>query len=293
MRSVKFRSPVLFGFALLCAGTLASAKPSVECGATLTRSTTLDADLVCGASALTIATPGVVLNCSGHAIRGTVLGGIGIQVTATNVSVIDCAIKGFTSGLQARDASGLKVARNHFSNLNSAVRVNTSHQALLADNLFESSLGNISIRDCPQAVVERNEFHPLERHAASINLERSPGARIVGNRSTQGLSIATWRSSDDSVVANNALGRIGRVSVGFSSRVDVRHNSAGGFGSAYNGSLFGVELTGAKDCEVAHNEFAGVGVFLYPFFESGPHGSTIIAGADGNRIRDNTIEEAV
>jgi hypothetical protein len=28
----------------------------------------LDADLICGASALTIATPGVALNCSGHTI---------------------------------------------------------------------------------------------------------------------------------------------------------------------------------------------------------------------------------
>ena len=111
MRSARIGLLVVFSVGPLCAAT-DSVKPVVECGATLTRSAKLDADLVCGASALTIATPGVALNCSGHTIRGTVPGGIAVRVTAANVSVTDCTIEGFSSGINASDASGLKVARN-------------------------------------------------------------------------------------------------------------------------------------------------------------------------------------
>lgn len=265
---------------------------TVECGATLTRSATLDADLVCGTSALIIATPGVVLNCAGHSIRG-IPGGVAIQVTATNVAVNDCTIDGFSAGIQALDASGLKVARNRFSNLNSPVRVNTSRQVVLVENFFESSLGSISMSDCPQAVVERNEFVPLERHVGIINLLRCPNSRISRNRSTQGVAVAVWRASDDSIVSNNSLGGRGRVSVGFSSRVKVTHNSAGGLGPTHSGNLFGADLTGATDCAVAHNEFTGVGIFVFGSTDNGPDGSTILLGADDNRVHDNQVEGAV
>jgi len=290
MRSARIGLLIVFSVGPLCAAT-DSAKPVVECGATLTRSAKLDADLVCGASALTIATPGVALNCSGHTIRGTVPGGIAVRVTAANVAVTDCTIEGFSSGINASDASGLKVARNRFSNLNSPVRVNTSRQVVLADNSFESSLGSISMSDCPQAVVERNEFIPLERHLGIINLQRCPNSRISRNRSTQGVAVAVWRASDDSIVSNNSLGGKGRVSVGFSSRVKVTHNSAGGVGPAHAAN-FGADLTGSTDCEVAHNEFTGVGIFVFGSLDNGPDGSTILLGADDNRVHDNQVEGA-
>lgn len=278
---------VVVNIAGLCLTADASAKPTVECGATLTRSLKLDADLVCGSSALTIATPGVALNCSGHTIRGTLPGGIAVRVTAANVSVTDCTIEGFSSGLNASDASGLKVARNRFSNLSSAVRVDRSPRLALRENLVESGLGFISIRDCPEAAVERNEFRPSERRAGSVVLERSPCARIMGNRSTQGVRISVWRESDDSVVANNSLGGKGGVSVGRSTRVVVRHNSAGAPGPAHAGSNWGIELKGATNCDVSHNELSGVGILLHTFDDiDGTH------GADGNRIRENRVEEA-
>jgi parallel beta-helix repeat protein len=291
MRAVRVGLLVVLGVVPLCAAA-DGAKSVVDCGATLTRSAKLDADLVCGASALTIATPGVVLNCSGHTIRGAVPGGTGVQVTAANVAVNDCTIEGFSAGIRARNASGLTVARNRFSNLNSAVRVDTSADVVVVDNRFDSSLGHISMSDCPQAVVERNEFVPLERHVGIINLQRCPNSRISRNRSAQGVAVAVWRASDDSIVANNALGGIGRVSVGFSSRVKVMHNSAGGVGTAHNGNLFGADLTEATDCEIAHNEFAGVGILVFGLSEYTPDGSTIPPGADDNRVHDNEINDA-
>jgi parallel beta-helix repeat protein len=287
MGPVKIGLLVIVGIAGLCLETDASAKPTVECGATLTRSVKLDADLICGASALTITTPGVALNCSGHTIRGTVPGGIAVRVTAANVSVTDCTIEGFSSGINASEASGLKVAGNRFSNLGSAVRVDRSPRLALQDNLVESGLGFISIRDCPEAAVERNEFRPSERRAGSVVLERSPHARIMGNRSTQGVRVAVWRESDDSVVANNSLGGKGGVSVGRSTRVDVRQNSAGGPGPAHAGSIWGIELKGATDCDVSHNELSGVGIFLDPFDDIDG-----TRGADGNRIRENRVDNA-
>ena len=286
MRSARIGLLVVFSVGPLCAAT-DSVKPVVECGATLTRSVKLDADLICGASALTIATPGVALNCSGHTIRGTVPGGIAVRVTAANVSVTDCTIEGFSSGINASDASGLKVARNRFSNLGSAVRVDRSPRLALQDNLVESGLGFISIRDCSEAAVERNEFRPSAGRAGSVVLERCPHTRIMGNRSTQGLRIAVWRESDDSVVANNSLGGKGGVSVGRSTRVDVRHNSAGGPGPTHAGSIWGIELKGATECDVSHNELSGVGIFLDPFEDIDG-----TRGADGNRIRENRVEDA-
>ena len=285
MRPAKIGLLVIVSIAGLCLATDAAAKPTVECGATLTRSVNLDADLTCGASALTIATPGVTLNCSGHTIRGTAPGGIAVRVTAANVSLTNCTIEGFSSGIHASDASGLRLARNRFSNLGSAVRVDRSPGLALQDNLVESGLGFISIRDCPEAAVERNEFRPSPGRAGSVVLERSPRARIMGNRSTQGVRIAVWRESDDSVVANNTLGGKGGVSVGRSTRVDVRHNSAGG--PAHAGSIWGIELKGATNCDVSHNELSGVGILLNTFDDIDG-----TRGADANRIRENRVEDA-
>ena len=287
MRARRIRLLLIISIAGLCLTTDVSAKPTVECGATLTRSVKLDADLVCGASALTIATPGVVLDCAGHTIRGNAPGSIAIRVTAENVSVTDCTIDGFSSGINASDASGLKVARSRFSNLSSAVRVDRSSRIALRENLVESGLGFISIRDCPEAAVERNQFRPAERRAGSVVFERSPRARIMGNRSTQGVRISVWRESDDSVVANNSLGGKGGVSVGRSTRVDIRHNSAGGPGPAHAGSSWGIELAGATDCNVEHNDLSGVGILLNTFDDIDG-----TRAADDNRIRENRVEDA-
>jgi parallel beta-helix repeat protein len=109
----------------------------------------------------------------------------------------------------------------------------------------------------------------------------------MGNRSTQGVRIAVWRESDDSVVANNSLGGKGGVSVGRSTRVEVRHNSAGGPGLAHAGSIWGIELKGATDCNVEQNDLSGVGIFLDPFEDIDG-----TRGADGNRIRENRVEES-
>ena len=231
-----------------------------------------------------------MLNCAGHTIRGTAPGGIAIRVTAANVSVTDCTIEGFSSGINASDASGLKVARNRFSNLSSVVRVSTSRQVVVADNFFESSLFSIFMSDCPQADVERNEFVPLDRRAGIIYLQRSPMSQIQGNRSTQGLSVSVWRASDDSIVANNSLGGIGRVSVAYSSRVIVRHNAAGG--PAHSGNPFGVDLTAATDCDVVRNTFTGVGILLLGMTDYGPSGTLIPLGSDDNRVHDNQIEDS-
>ena len=292
MRPAKIGLLVIVGIAGVCLETDASAKPTVECGATLTRSVKLDADLICGASALTIATPGVALNCSGHTIRGTAPGGIAVRVTAANVSVTDCTIEGFSSGINASDALGLKVTRNRFSNLGSAVRVDKSPRLALQDNLVEAGLGFISIRDCPEAAIERNEFRPSLGRAGSVVLERSPRAWIMGNRSTQGVQVAVWRASNDSVVEKNALGGTGKVSVGFSARVKVTHNSAGGVGPAHRGNLFAADLTGATECEISHNEFTGVGIFVYGLLDYTPEGSTIPPGADDNRVHDNEVRDS-
>src|SRR4051812_48505646 len=64
------------GGCLVGPGTAAAGAPAVRCGATITRSTTLTADLPdCPGTGLVIGADGITLDLGGHTISGTNAGG--------------------------------------------------------------------------------------------------------------------------------------------------------------------------------------------------------------------------
>ena len=73
----------------------------VECGESITASTTLTTDLACLSDGITISAPGVVLDCDGHAIRGSGdAAATGIRITAMRaVAVRNCTVTGFDTAI--------------------------------------------------------------------------------------------------------------------------------------------------------------------------------------------------
>ena len=90
---------------LVPAAPAAAAPAPVTCGAVLTASTTLHADLICTGDALVIGADGITLNLGGHTVRGSGTGtGIGIS-TRTNITVKNGTVSGFRSGAEVDGGS--------------------------------------------------------------------------------------------------------------------------------------------------------------------------------------------
>lgn len=87
----------------------AAAPPS--CGAVITRSTTLTADLVCAGDGLVIGASRLTVDLGGHTLRGTSgTGGVGIRVDLQqDVKIINGSIEGFDTSVAVADSRRVTV----------------------------------------------------------------------------------------------------------------------------------------------------------------------------------------
>src|SRR5262247_3361588 len=96
--------------AATCGGLVAC-----HCGDTVTRSTTLTADLgICAGNGLVVKS-GVVLDCANHTITGNTLSTAryGVLVNyATRSTVKNCRVTGFRKGIRVYQGSGNQVLAN-------------------------------------------------------------------------------------------------------------------------------------------------------------------------------------
>jgi nitrous oxidase accessory protein NosD len=158
----------------------ASAPAQLACGDSVTRDTTLTADLRgCGAAGLVVAADGVTLDLGGHTVAGNRLG-FGIGVTGRrDVTVRNGAVAGFRVGVAAADSNGVAVQ---------GVTVADGHDGV---NFFHVAGGTI----------EASSF--TGNDGSAIFPEDSTGLRVLGNRAWGNAAGFTGLGLADGVVAGN------------------------------------------------------------------------------------------
>jgi parallel beta-helix repeat protein len=282
------------GSLLLGASTAGAGAPAVRCGATLTKDTTLKADLLsCPGTALVIGADGITVNLGGHTISGTnAQGSEGIANDGhAGVQVRNGQISDFRlNGVRFRGAPG------------GAVRDLKIWAIGEGGAEGEPVSAGILIQDSPGSKVAGNDV------ANDVQAFQSDGADVIASEGTvvQGnrLSHNNWNglvlleSANSRVIGNELDGNAnnGTEVNGGSDSTWVAGNRADGNASA------GIVLGSAHDAHVAGNsaEANDVGFFFFDLHDSvisaneasGNHEGLDLAGgqfgSDGNRVVGNT-----
>jgi len=265
----------------------------LQCGQTITASTTLTTDLVgCAGNGLVVGADGITIHLAGHAIRGTnAPGSVGIVVDGhRRVTIAGGTIDGFfRAGVSLHESPNGVVRRLRVAGIgaggvegkpSAGILVEASAGTRILDNSVRNDVeafqsDGVVVLSSPGTVVRRNR---LERNAWNgLVVIESPRSRVVGNRlahnGNNGLEVNG--ASDGAVVAYNRAPRNAQfgVVVGASRDVRVVGNQAWGNGAP------GVLLFDLIDGLVAGNHARrnAVGIVL----ADGQHGS------HGNRLVHN------
>ena len=262
------------GGCLFLGATTAGARvPGVRCGATLTKSTTLAADLVrCPGTGLVIGADGITVNLAGHTISGTnAPGSEGIANDGhANVRILGGRISDFRlNGVGIRGAQG------------AVVRGLSIRRIGAGGAEGEPVSAGIAIVDSPGSQAAQNDVQNdvSAFQSDGIDVLNSPGAVVQGNR----LSHNNWNGlvligSSGSRIAGNdfdANGNNGTEVNGASDSVWMTGNGAD------DNTSFGIVVGSGRDAHVAGNSAKGndVGFFFFDLHDS----LITLNGASGNR----------
>jgi parallel beta-helix repeat protein len=260
------------GCLFLGASTAGANVPAVHCGSTLTKSTTLKADLVnCPGTGLVIGADGITVNLAGHTISGTnAAGSEGIANDGhANMRVLNGRISDFRfNGVGIRGGQG------------AVVRGLTIRRIGVGGVDGEPSAG-VAIFDSPGSQAAQNDIQNdvVAFQSDGIDVIRSPGTVVLGNR----LSHNNWdglvviESANSRVVGNDLDGN-GNNGV----EVNGTSDSVWMSGNGADGNLnIGIVAGSARDVHVVGNSAKGNDVGLF-FFDL--HDSVVsFNGASGNR----------
>ena len=281
------------GCLLLGASTAGAGTQAIRCGTTLTRSTTLTADLVhCAGTGLIIGADGITVNLGGHTISGTnAPGSEGIANDGhPGVRVLGGRITDFrVNGVGIRGARG------------SVVRGLTIRRIGVGGIEGEAVSAGIAIVDSPGSQIGQNDVSNdvVAFQSDGADVLNSPGSAVVGNT----LSHNNWDGlvllgSADSQIIGNGLDGNGNNGVevnGASDRAVVSANHANG------NTLFGIVVGSAQGARVLANSAQrnDTGFFFFDLHDSlislnsaaGNHEGIDLAGgqfgSDGNRLIGN------
>jgi parallel beta-helix repeat protein len=130
---------------------LVYANPAGEilaCGSTVKSSIKLAADMTCTGSgdAIIVDSDSIIIDCQGHNITGNGNGhGINVSNYLTNVTIQNCNINNFNTGIYFFEISGSFVLSNTLSNNTNGVEIKDSHKNLLNSNNMNSNLNGITL----------------------------------------------------------------------------------------------------------------------------------------------------
>ncbi|MBI3565002.1 MAG: IPT/TIG domain-containing protein, partial [Elusimicrobia bacterium] len=257
--------------------TVIAAAPVAACGAPLTGSTTMTADLVCAGSGPDIVAAGTTLDCGGHAIvYGTSGAGVGVRVSsAAGVTVRDCFVRPATAAagtwlaLSASSADGLLVQSSTFTG---SAELLGGTGAALRDDYFQYSLytteGDELVRvvGATAPVVAGSVLVAYGGNAgtkAAIHVEGATGGAVTGN-----TVYAHYRVS--------GVGLYGGADVTVSS-------NALSTGLDYAGGGVGVLVLGTERPTVTGNVIASRGTSVFSM-------GVNVSGGSGARVSSNTID---
>jgi large repetitive protein len=267
--------------------------PPVRCGTTLTRSTTLTADLVhCAGTGLIIGADGITVNLAGHVISGTnAPGSEGIADDGhAGVRILGGSITDFRlNGVGIRGAHG------------SVVRGLTIRRIGAGGSEGDPVSAGIAISDSPGSQIAQNDISNdvVAYQADGADVLSSPGSVVQGNNLSHNNwdGLALIESADSQVIGNglDANGNNGTEINGGSDRVVVSANHADGNTAA------GIVLGSAQGARVLANSAQGndTGFFFFDLHGSlitlnsaaGNHEGIDLSGgqfgSDGNRLIGN------
>jgi parallel beta-helix repeat protein len=283
--------------ACLCLGasSAGAGSPAIGCGATLTKSTTLTADILhCTGTALVIGADGITVNLAGHTISGTNAAGsegiandghAGVQILGSG-KISDFRLNGV----------GMRNAPR------SVVRGLTVRRIGAGGVEGEPVSAGIAILDSPWSQIIGNDVaNDVEAYQADgADVINSGGSVVRGNSLSRnnwdGLVLIT---SPDSRITGNQLdanGNNGSEVNGGSDGVTVSGNSAD------DNMLFGIVLGAARAARVVGNTARrnDTGLFFFDLHASLISENSATAnragleltggqfGSDGNRLKGNS-----
>ena len=234
------------GLFVAVSGADAATAPPVTCGATLTTSTTLSADLVhCPGTALVIGADGITVNLGGHTISGTNADGSeGIASDGhANVRIVGGRITDFRiNGVGIRGGSGNLVRGVTVRRIgdggaegepvSAGIAISRSPRGRVIGNDVSNDVhafqaDGVNVLDSPGSVVRRNRL--VRNSWNGLVLIGSAGSQVAHNaldgNGNNGAEV-NGASNSVAVVANRARGnaQIGIV-VGSAHRVRVVRNT--------------------------------------------------------------------
>jgi sulfur transfer complex TusBCD TusB component (DsrH family) len=170
----------------------------VPCGANLTQSVRLAADVVCaGGNGITLAADGVELNLNGHRLISSVEGaGLGVYVTAADVTVRNGSIVGWNTAVTTQEASTDDGAPPQFTGTLRDVRID---RADVGVDVYGG--GRITVRDS----VVRNTYRGVTAtFGGQVRVESSTLERNTTGAWSFGLDGGSLVIRD-SLIRNNSF----------------------------------------------------------------------------------------
>jgi parallel beta-helix repeat protein len=302
------RFAVFFALAAVVA-LVPAAQPSagavltnVVCGQRLTRSTTLENDLLdCPRNGLAVAASGITVNLNGHTIDGTNAripgtGGVVVLAGRRNDAIVNGTVTDFYFGgvgvgprttVRKLTITDIGVGCKE-GDICSGVTSFNAPGSRITDNVISVPANGINVFGSPATRVERNRI--TRSRGQGISMFESPNSRVVGNalegNRRNGLHVNN--SSDSVLVSGNTARGNGEagIAVGASRGVRVLRNTVSGNGQA-GLLLFDLRNSVARGNHATTN---GNGIVLY----GGQAGVAQFGGkhgARGNRLVGNTANE--
>jgi parallel beta-helix repeat protein len=178
-----------------------------ECGDTLNKTRILNVTdnlTECSGTALIIEDENITLDCVGNNITGTSNYGINISISAINITIKNCIINGFSTGIN-NNANNVTIQNNTISNLTGmGVFSNNTSFVIIKDNLiYNASEDCIYFDYSYDTIFENNKLHncTIGLHLKNLN-KTTINKNTIYNNSNYGLSLET-NVSDERVYHNN------------------------------------------------------------------------------------------
>jgi len=208
------------------------------CGETVTADYTLPADLSCSGTGLTIGAENITLDCAGKSITGNG-GGNGIYSEKNNVTIKNCTIQSFSSGIRFYGGSNNKI-------LNSTITSNAAYGIYLDSSQFGSIISNNVSSNLGSGIyLISSNFNNFTSNIVQgntndgIQLESSAYAILSNNTFTnnnQGIYITGGGSTNDTLRYNKVYSNSGYDLIG----------CGGCSGHNFTGNYWGGYLCNAK-----------------------------------------------
>jgi len=179
----RFRRPAL-AFLLACLPALLVSPTAANdlCGATILADLTLDHDLTCAGTALTVGADGITIDLNGHSIAGS----------------------GSGSGIDVTGRTAITISGGVISNFQTGVRINESSGVVVQGNEFRGNTDGVDCQaGCAGNTIKENEF--LDNRSRGVMLRGFSTENLVQENTFTGNNISILVNCTNCVVRENSV----------------------------------------------------------------------------------------